>query len=86
MVFFKPNISTIVGGLYNEGDPRKDSAFTIFYMGINLGAFFSPLICGTLGEVYGWEYGFGMAGIGMLVGTLWFLLQGKALGGSWFCS
>lgn len=78
--FFKPNISTIVGGLYNEGDPRKDSAFTIFYMGINLGAFFSPLICGTLGEVYGWEYGFGMAGIGMVVGTLWFLLQGKVLG------
>ena len=78
--FFKPNISTIVGGLYNEGDPRKDSAFTIFYMGINLGAFFSPLVCGTLGEVYGWEYGFGMAGVGMLIGTLWFFLQGQKLG------
>jgi len=78
--FFKPNISTMVGSLYNEGDPRKDSAFTIFYMGINLGAFFSPLVCGTLGEIYGWEYGFGMAGIGMLVGTLWFLFQGNVLG------
>lgn len=78
--FFKPNISTIVGSLYSEGDPRKDSAFTIFYMGINLGAFFSPLVCGTLGEKFGWEYGFGMAGIGMVIGTIWFLVQGKVLG------
>ena len=67
--FFKPNISTQVGYLYEEGDPRRDSAFTIFYMGINLGAFFSPLICGTLGQVYGWHYGFGAAGIGMLIGV-----------------
>jgi POT family proton-dependent oligopeptide transporter len=65
---FKPNISTQVGLLYKEGDPRRDSAFTIFYMGINLGAFFSPLVCGTLGQTVGWHYGFGAAGIGMLIG------------------
>ncbi len=62
---FKPNISTQVGDLYPEGDPRRDGAFTIFYMGINLGAIFSGLVCGTLGEVYGWHYGFTAAGIGM---------------------
>jgi len=67
---FKPNISTQVGNLYPEGDPRRDSAFTIFYMGINLGAFLSPLICGTLGQNYGWHWGFGAAGIGMLVGLI----------------
>ncbi len=65
---FKPNISTQVGGLYPPQDPRRDGAFTIFYMGINLGAFFSPLVCGTLGQVYGWHYGFAAAGIGMLTG------------------
>lgn len=65
---FKPNISTQVGNLYKQGDPRRDGAFTIFYMGVNLGAFFSPLVCGTLGQKYGWHYGFGAAGIGMLVG------------------
>jgi POT family proton-dependent oligopeptide transporter len=65
---FKPNISTQVGLLYKEGDPRRDSAFTIFYMGVNLGAFFSPLVCGTLGQTVGWHYGFGAAGIGMIVG------------------
>jgi proton-dependent oligopeptide transporter, POT family len=65
---FKPNISTQVGNLYKKGDPRRDRAFTIFYMGINLGAVFSPLICGTLGQVYGWEYGFMSAGIGMFLG------------------
>lgn len=65
---FKPNISTQVGRLYPPGDPRRDQAFNIFYVGINLGAFFSPLVCGTLGEVYGWHYGFGAAGIGMMVG------------------
>jgi POT family proton-dependent oligopeptide transporter len=67
---FKPNISTQVGNLYAEDDPRRDRAFTIFYMGVNLGAFFSPLICGTLGQVYGWHYGFGAAGVGMVVGLL----------------
>jgi len=65
---FKPNISTQVAGLYPEGDPRRDGAFTIFYMGINLGAFFSPLICGTLGQTVGWHWGFGAAGIGMMIG------------------
>ncbi|MDE2293596.1 MAG: peptide MFS transporter, partial [Elusimicrobia bacterium] len=65
---FKPNISTQVGLLYPEGDHRRDSAFTIFYMGINLGAIFSPLICGTLGQVVGWHWGFGAAGVGMLAG------------------
>ena len=70
--FFKPNISTFVGSLYKDGDRRKDSGFTIFYMGINIGAFASPLICGWLGETYGWHYGFGLAGIGMLTGLLFF--------------
>lgn len=65
---FKPNISTQVGDLYKEGDPRKDRAFTIFYMGINLGAFMSPFVCGTLGQKVGWHWGFGAAGIGMLLG------------------
>lgn len=67
---FKPNISTQVGNLYPQGDPRRDSAFTIFYMGINLGAFFSPLVCGTLGQTVGWHWGFGAAGVGMLVGLV----------------
>jgi POT family proton-dependent oligopeptide transporter len=67
---FKPNISTQVGGLYAPGDPRRDRAFSIFYVGINIGAFFSPLVCGTLGETWGWHYGFAAAGIGMMIGTL----------------
>lgn len=67
---FKPNISTQVGNLYKDGDPRRDSAFTIFYMGINLGAFLSPLICGTLGQKLGWHWGFGAAGVGMMLGLL----------------
>ena len=70
--FFKPNISTFVGALYPDGDPRKDSGFTIFHMGINIGAFLSPIVCGWLGETYGWHYGFGLAGIGMLAGVLFF--------------
>jgi POT family proton-dependent oligopeptide transporter len=78
---FKPNISTQVGGLYAEGDPRRDRAFTIFYMGINLGAFLSPLICGTLGQVYGWHYGFAAAGIGMLVGLVVYIFGQKYLEG-----
>jgi POT family proton-dependent oligopeptide transporter len=65
---FKPNISTQVGGLYPPGDRRRDRAFSIFYVGINLGAFFSPLVCGTLAVSYGWHYGFTAAGIGMLIG------------------
>ena len=70
--FFKPNISTFVGSLYKDGDRRKDSGFTIFYMGINIGAFVSPLLCGWLGQTYGWHYGFGLAGIGMLTGLAFF--------------
>ena len=62
---FKPNISTQVGALYAPGDRRRDRAFSIFYVGINLGAFFSPLVCGTLGEEWGWHYGFAAAGVGM---------------------
>lgn len=71
--FFKPNISSIVGELYEKNDPRRDGGFTIFYMGVNLGAFLSPLICGTIGELYGWKYGFGIAGFGMIAGLLIFL-------------
>ena len=65
---FKPNISTQVGRLYGAEDPRRDGAFTIFYMGINLGAFFAPLVCGTLGQKVGWHYGFMAAGVGMACG------------------
>ena len=71
--FFKPNISTMVGRLYPEGDDRRDSGFTIFYMGINAGAFLAPLACGYLGYEYGWHYGFGAAGIGMLAGLFVFM-------------
>lgn len=79
----KPNISTIVGRLYPPEDPRRDAGFTIFYMGINVGAWGSSLVCGWLGETYGWGWGFGSAGIGMLIGLAAFLhgqrhLQGHA--------
>ncbi len=70
--FFKPNISTFVGTLYEHGDPKKDSGFTIFYMGINIGGWVAPLLCGYLAAKYGWHYGFGLAGIGMLTGLLFF--------------
>lgn len=70
--FLKPNISTIVGQLYEKGDPRRDSGFTIFYMGINIGSASATLFCGWLGETYGWSYGFGAAGIGMILGLLTF--------------
>ncbi len=78
--FFKPNISTMVGGLYNENDTRRDSGFTLFYMGINLGAFIAPLISGTLGETVGWSYGFASAGLGMLLGLVIFHSTTKYLG------
>jgi POT family proton-dependent oligopeptide transporter len=65
---FKPNISTQVGGLYPPGDPRRDRAYSIFYVGINVGAFLAPLVCGTLGEKAGWHYGFAAAGVGMCIG------------------
>ena len=81
--YLKANISTIVGSLYGVGDARRDSGFTIFYMGINLGAFLASILCGYLGINYGWKYGFGLAGIGMLFGLLIFIffqpwLEGKA--------
>ena len=79
--FLKPNISTMVGALYEEGDPRRDSGFTIFYMGINIGAFTATLLCGYLGEQVGWAYGFGAAGIGMLFGLIIFLWGQKYLEG-----
>lgn len=74
--FFKPNISSMVGGLYAEGDVRRDAGFTIFYLGINIGAFIAPLLCGWLGDKYGWHYGFGAAGFGMAVGMIVFWIGG----------
>ncbi len=71
--FFKPNISTIVGKLYPAASQRRDGGFTIFYMGVNLGAALSPLICGYVGETYGWHYGFGLATVGMLTGLAVFV-------------
>ena len=71
--FLKANISVIVGQLYPRTDFRRDSAYTIFYMGINLGGFLGPLACGYLGQTYGWAYGFGAAGIGMLLGLIVFV-------------
>ena len=75
----KPNISTMVGGLYEAGDNRRDRGFTIFYIGINIGAFLSSLIVGVVGEVYGWHYGFGLAGIGMLLGQIVYMAGQKYL-------
>ena len=79
--FLKPNISTIVGKLYPENDPRRDSGFSIFYAGINIGATVSSLFCGWLGETYGWGWGFGAAGIGMIAGLANFLYGQKHLMG-----
>lgn len=80
--FLKPNISTIVGQLYPQGDPRRDSGFTLYYYGINLGAFWAAILCGYLGQTVGWWAGFGLAGVGMLAGYIVFvwgkpLLQGN---------
>ncbi|MBP6513670.1 MAG: peptide MFS transporter [Steroidobacteraceae bacterium] len=77
--FFKPNISTMVGDLYPEGDSRRDGAFTIFYMGINAGAFIAPFICSTLGEdpAWGWRYGYMAAGIGMILSVIIQLLLAR---------
>jgi POT family proton-dependent oligopeptide transporter len=75
----KPNISTMVGGLYQQGDIRRDKGFTIFYIGINVGAFLSSLIVGYVGEVHGWHYGFGLAGIGMALGLIQYLAGQKHL-------
>lgn len=76
--FLKANISVIVGQLYSRTDIRRDPAYTIFYMGINVGAATASIICGYLGQTYGWEYGFGLAGFGMLLGLVFFVL-GKPL-------
>lgn len=77
----KPNISTMVGGLYSQKDDRRDKAFYIFYIGINLGAFLAPLIVGYIGEKIGWHYGFGLAGIGMLLGQAVFMWGRRYLKG-----
>ncbi|HEY1560252.1 MAG TPA: oligopeptide:H+ symporter [Caulobacteraceae bacterium] len=81
--FLKSNISAIVGKLYAERDPRRDPGFTLYYYGINLGAFWAAILCGYLGETYGWKWGFGLAGVGMLAGFVTFQLgrswlEGKA--------
>lgn len=70
--YFKPNISTFVGTLYKKDDVRKDAGFTIFYMGINIGAAVAPIACGWLGREFGWHYGFGLAGLGMTLGVIVF--------------
>lgn len=69
----KPNISTLVGGLYPQGDPRRDQGFTLFYIGINIGAFLASVVVGAVGEIIGWHYGFGLAGFGMLLGQITFV-------------
>jgi proton-dependent oligopeptide transporter, POT family len=76
---FKPNISTQVGALYSATDRRRDRAFSIFYVGINLGAFLAPLVCGTLGEELGWHYGFAAAGVGMTTGLVIYLFATPTL-------
>jgi POT family proton-dependent oligopeptide transporter len=73
----KPNISTMVGGLYPQGDPRRDQGFTLFYIGINVGAFLAALVVGAVGETIGWHYGFALAGFGMLLGQITFVWGGK---------
>ncbi|MGH6966368.1 MAG: peptide MFS transporter [Phenylobacterium sp.] len=79
--FLKPNISTIVGQLYPQGDPRRDSGFTLYYYGINLGAFWASVLCGLLGQTVGWWAGFGLAGVGMAAGFVVFTLGKKHLEG-----
>lgn len=79
--FLKPNVSTIVGRLYAEGDARRDSGFSLFVAGINLGALFASIVCGYLGQTFGWKYGFGAAGIGMVLGLVQFLWGRKYLRG-----
>ncbi len=77
----KPNVSTMVGGLYRQGDPRRDQGFTVFYIGINIGAFLSSIIVGIVANAYGWHYGFGLAGIGMAIGQIFFLFGQRYLKG-----
>ena len=89
--FFKPNISTMVGELYPKASDRKDAGFTIFYMGINLGAALSPIVCGYVGETFGWHLGFGLATAGMLIGVAIFVMPTRVtqlliIGGALFTS
>src|SRR3954467_7097698 len=79
--FLKANISSIVGQLYPQGDPRRDPGFTLYYYGINLGSFWAGIGWGWLGQNLGWSYGFGLAGIGMLAGYLVFVFGRKHLEG-----
>ena len=79
--FLKPNISTIVGQLYPQGDPRRDSGFTLYYYGINLGAFWASVLCGLLGQTVGWWAGFGLAGVGMALGWIVFVFGKRYLEG-----
>lgn len=76
----KPNVSTIVGQLYSAGDKRRDSGFSIFYMGINLGAFISPIICGLVAAKFTWRWGFAVSGVGMALGLVQYVVSGKLLG------
>lgn len=76
----KPNISTIVGQIYAQGDPRRDAGFALFYMGINIGAMIAPLVCGPLGERVNWHLGFAAAGIGMAIGVIWYWAGQHRLG------
>jgi len=77
----KPNISTMVGGLYHQGDPNRDQGFTIFYIGINIGAFLAGIVVAIVADIYGWHYGFGLAGIGMLVGQMVYIFGQRHLRG-----
>ena len=81
VAFLKPNISTIVGQLYRQGDPRRDAGFTLYYYGVNLGAFWASVLCGLLGQTVGWWAGFGLAGVGMAAGFVAFTLGHKQLEG-----
>ena len=77
----KPNISSMVGGLYKKGDEKRDLGFYIFYMGINIGGFTAPLLCGWVGEIFNWHYGFGLAAIGMVLGQVVYIYGQKYLVG-----
>ena len=79
--FLKPNISSLVGQLYKDRDPRRDSGFQLYYFGINMGSFWAAILCGFLGNKFGWWAGFGLAGLGMLTGLVWFVLGRKWLEG-----
>lgn len=76
---FLPSTATQVGQLYADGDPRRDRAYSIYYMGINIGGFLAPLVCGTVGELFGWHFGFAIAGIGMLIGLATYLTNRGSL-------